>query len=490
MKAGLAAVTFLWCCCCIQAWGQQEALDQKDAVVKIYTIYQRYNYNIPWQMKGQESKSGSGCIICNSRILTNAHVVGDQVFIQVRRAGQTKRYTAQVETVAHDCDLAVLTVADASFFSGVRPIAIGQLPRIQDKVCVYGFPEGGDKLSITEGVVSRIEHVKYAHSNAFLLAGQIDAAINAGSSGGAVIKDNQLMGVAFQAAGTLQNVGYMVPTTIIQRFLKDIEDGQYEGIPCLGVYCQKLENADIRSCFGLSGDEIGVLVTKVYENSPASGIIQPGDIILAVDDKKVGNDGTIEFRKGQRTFFEQAVQGKQINDTVSLEIIRDKQPMHVSMTLSAPIDFWRLVPPAYYDVPPTYYIAGGLVFEPLTVNYLKEWGANWVVTAPLDLVRYYGRGEKTAHREQVIVLAKVLSDELNTGYQDEENEVIQSVNGRTISSIRDLVAAFEQNDGRYHVIRDENGYTIVLDRQKVNTLGPGILGKYRVGSDRSLDLEF
>jgi S1-C subfamily serine protease len=488
MKTWLSALTFL-CCCCVQAWAQPEALDQKDAVVKIYTICQRYNYNIPWQMKGQESKSGSGCIIRNGRILTNAHVVADQVFVQVRRAGQTKRYTARVETVAHDCDLAVLKVADASFFSGVRPIAIGQLPRIQDTVSVYGFPEGGDKLSITEGVVSRIEHVKYAHSNAFLLAVQIDAAINAGSSGGPVIKDNQLVGVAFQAADSLENVGYLVPTLIIQHFFKDIEDGKYEGIPCLGLYCQKLENDDLRSYFGLSDDEIGVLATKVYENSPAAGIIQPGDIILAIDDKKVGNDGTIELRKGQRTFFEQAVQGKQINDTVSLEILRDKRPMHVAITLFAPIDFWRLVPPPYYDVAPTYYIAGGLVFEPLTVNYLKEWGVNWIVTAPLGLVRYYARGEKTANREQVVVLAKVLADELTAGYQDCENEVVSSVNGRTISSVQDLVKAFEENKGRYHVIGDEDQYTIILEKHKADQYGPDILKKYRISSDRSPDLQ-
>ena len=351
-----------------------------------------------------------------------------------------------------------------------------------------GFPEGGDKLSITEGVVSRIEHSDYAHSRAFLLACQIDAAINPGSSGGPVIKDNRLVGVAFQVAGSMENVGYMVPTPVIERFLKDIADGRYDGTPSLGPYCQRLENPDIRACFGMPDSQIGILVTKVYQDSPATGVVQPGDIILSIDGKKVGNDGTIEFRKGQRTFFEYVVQCRQINDIVGLEILRNSQSVHVRVTLSKPIGFQRLVPPEQYDVAPTYYIVGGLVFEPLTVNYLKEWGVNWTDNAPLELVRYYARGEKTAARKQVVVRVKVLADELNAGYQEQENEVISSVNGRTISSIQDLVKAFEENQGRYNVIRDENEYTIILDRQKVNQYGPGILKKYRISSDRSPDL--
>ncbi len=171
----------------------------KDAVVKVYTVSDRPNYMEPWQMKGPWSHSGSGCVIRGKRILTNAHIVSDQMFIQVRKSGEAKKYIAEVEIVAHECDLAILTVKDDSFFDGIKPIEIGSLAEVRDKVAVYGFPEGGDKLSITEGVVSRVEHIKYAHSSAHLLTCQIDAAINAGNSGGPVIKGNKIVGVAFQA---------------------------------------------------------------------------------------------------------------------------------------------------------------------------------------------------------------------------------------------------------------------------------------------------
>jgi len=475
-------------CWCVSSWAQ-EVPDAKDAIVKIYTIYRQFNYSMPWQMKGQKSRNGSGCIIQGKRILTNAHIVSDHAFIQVRRAGQTKKYTAKVETIAHECDLAILKVEDQTFFSGADSISLGDLPKIRDKVYVCGFPVGGDKLSVTEGVVSRIEHSVYAHSMAYLLACQIDAAINPGNSGGPVIKENRLVGVAFQAVGSMENVGYMVPTPVIKHFLKDIEDGKYDGIPGLGVFCQKMENPDIREYFGIMEDQVGILVDKVYQNSPVREWVKPDDIILSVDGYKVGNDGTIEFRRGYRTFFEYVIQRHQINDILSLEIMREKHPIiKLRCPLTERINSWRLVPPEHYDIGPTYYILGGLVFEPLTLNYLKEWGRNWADDAPLDLVRHYLKGEKSEEQNEVIVLVNVLADEMNSGYQDKKNEIIHSVNGIAIRSMRDLVRAFEENKGSYHIIEDKDAYQIILNKSKVETYGPRILQRYLIRSDRSSDL--
>ena len=483
--AAISSIFFMWCALS----GAQEVPDVKDSIVKIYTVYRQFNYAMPWQMKGQRSRNGSGCVIQGKRILTNAHVVSDHAFIQVRRAGQTRKYTAEVEIVAHECDLAILKVKDQTFFSDVTPISIGNLPKIRDKVYVCGFPVGGDKLSITEGVVSRIEHSVYAHSMAYLLACQIDAAINPGNSGGPVVKENRLVGVAFQAVGSMENVGYMVPTPVIRNFLKDIEDGKYDGIPSLGVFCQKMENPDIREYFGIMEDQIGILVDKVYQNSPVKGLVKPGEILLSVDGNNVGNDGTVEFRRGYRTFFEYVIQCHQINDILSLRIMRKNQPIiNITCPLTDRINSWRLVP-QQYDIGPTYYILGGLVFESLTLNYLKEWGRNWADDAPLDLVRYYLKGEKNEEQTEVIVLVNVLADEINSGYQEKRNEIIQSVNGIAIKSMHDLVKAFEENKGAYHIIEDKDAYQIILNKSKVEKYGPRILQRYLIRSDRSSDLQ-
>jgi S1-C subfamily serine protease len=463
----------------------------KNAVVKIYTVYNQHNYHEPWQKKGQDAYHGSGCIIEGNRILTNAHVVSDQTFIQVRRAGKAKKYTALVDMVGHESDLAILKVLDPAFFSGVQPVSIGKLPEFRDTVAVYGFPEGGDKLSITEGVVSRVEHGKYAHSNAFLLTCQIDASINSGSSGGPVIKDNQIVGVAFQGmkSSAYENIGYMVPAPVIRHFLEDIQDGRHDGTPSLCISMQKMENPDMRLKYHMPPEETGVLVNTIYPDSPAKGILEPGDVIVSIDGENIESDGTIEFRAGERTFFGYIMQKKHIHDTVDMVMRRQNKRHKRTISLLKTADVERLVPYQQYDRPPTYFITGGLVFEPLTLNYLTEYGGkNWYFSAPTELVHLYINGEPTENRREVVILVKVLADEINVGYHIFSDAVVTEVNGKKISTIKGLITAFESHTGKFQTIKFKRGYQIILDREKVDENKERILKKYQIPRDRSTDL--
>ena len=163
------------------------------------------------------------------------------------------------------------------------------------------FPVGGDRLSMTEGVVSSIEMYPYAHSQRSLLAVQIDAAINAGSSGGPVVKDGALVGIAFEAMEDAENVGYMIGAPVVQHFLLDIDNGIEDGFPDLGVVTQRLESKAHRRYLGLGPkSHSGVLITGVVHGGSAYGILETGDVLLKVGGKHVAADGSVRFRKGER----------------------------------------------------------------------------------------------------------------------------------------------------------------------------------------------
>ncbi len=467
--------------------------DFRRSVVKIYVTYNSYNFHEPWQMKGQGQRQGSGCIIRGHRILTNAHIVSDATFIEVRLSGRAKRYTAHVDMVGHDSDLATITVEDKDFFKEAKPIAIGTLPHIEDEVTVYGFPQGGDRLSITKGVVSRVEHVNYAHSGAYLLACQIDAPINSGNSGGPVILKGKIAGVAFQALNAAQfdNIGYMVPAPVIKRFLRDIEDGQYEGVPELGLSMQKMENPDLRAYYIKDKRVSGALVTRISPDSPAEGILEVGDIIVRADGHDIANDGTIEFRSGERTYFGYLFQGRQLGDRITLTILRNGSLQDVNIALTQPIDFDRLVPNEIYDTQPSYYIINGLVFEKLTLNYLKEYGIGnqWALNAPTDLLNLYLNGIKARERMEVIVLVKVLADKSNIGYHSFIDDVVDRVDGIKVSSLKELVQILKDNSRPYHILEDIYGHQIVIGTKGLDVNNRRILKKYRINSDRSIDLK-
>lgn len=459
------------------------------SVVKIYTVSDSFSYDNPWQTTGQAKGTGSGCIIGGRRILTNAHVISNSTFIQVKKAGEAKRYTAKVDSVSHHSDLAILKVDDPEFFKDPAPVQIGELPEVRDKVAVYGFPTGGDEMSITEGVVSRIEQRNYAHSNANLLACQIDAAINPGNSGGPVIMNDRIVGVAFQSSTRGENIGYMVPAPVINHFLNDIADSRYDGFPELGILFQKMENPDQREKYRMTTAQTGVLIANILIDSPVQNILQVNDVVMAIDDVPIENDGSIEFRPGERTSLNYLVQKKYINDWINVRILRNGVVKNVKVKLTVTMNSTRLVPFEQYDTPPTYYISGGLVFAPLTKNYLLEWGSQWFFSAPSKLLHFYQNGIRTADKKEIILLSKVLADEINLGYHDIDNVVIEKVNGRPIAGMTDLVRAVEENRDAFHIFEDDSGNKLVLKREMVDKYSGRILETYKIKADRSENLK-
>jgi S1-C subfamily serine protease len=461
--------------------------------VKVLTISDAPDYEQPWQTHGAQASTGSGAVIATERglrVLTNAHVVMNQVFVEVRRSGSSKKFTAKVEAVVHECDLALLSVKDPQFFDGATPVEMGELPHLGDRVTVCGYPVGGDRLSLTEGVVSRIEVGAYAHSQRPLLAVQIDAAVNAGNSGGPVFAGDKLVGVAFQSLDDAQNVAYAIAPPIVRHFLRDIASGAPRGFPSLGVGWQRLESAAHRRALRLAPEDGGIMVTKVAYGSSSWGVLQPGDVILAVDGIPVHSDGTAVLRPSELVDHAHFVSLRLVGEHMPVLVQRAGARATVDVDLVTPR---LLVPDDRYDVRPTYYVFGGLLFAPLTRDYLKSWGHEWWKVAPSELMALYHTGYATPERQDVIVLQKVLADAVNQGYHEIENGVVVAVDGVPVRDMRHLVELVESGltddaRGPFLAVRLAGGEQIVLDRKKAVARLPSILATYGVPIDRSADL--
>jgi len=260
------------------------------SVVKVYCTEVRPNFALPWQMEQQESSFSSGFVIPGQRILTNAHGVAWHNVVRVRKHGDSRKFVASVEHVAHECDLAILKVEDPQFWQGLEALEIGDLPDLQDNIMVVGYPQGGDRISVTQGIVSRVEMGAYSHSGEYLLMIQIDAAINSGNSGGpALDPDGKIVGVAFQSLDDADNIGYIIPVPIIDHFLSDINlHGRYTGFCRLGVSWQTTENEALRQYLklGSAAGEAGKLEDGegreeelvVVESEAASSASEAGDL--------------------------------------------------------------------------------------------------------------------------------------------------------------------------------------------------------------------
>lgn len=468
------------------ASGTAEA-DPKDAVVKIFSTSNRMDYYRPWQSQGIDSAVGSGFIVEGRKIVTNAHVVEDHTFVQIKKNFDPKRYTAKVEAIANDCDLALLSVEDKSFFEDTEPVPLGELPDLQDQVTVIGFPTGGDKISFTKGVVSRIEMTMYAQSGRKLLAVQIDAAINPGNSGGPVIKDGKLVGVAMQALQSGQNIGYMIPVPVIKHFFEDLKDCTYDGFPILGIDYESTENPTLRQYYGLDNHEGGVIVSRVLPFSSAAGKLIEGDIILEVEDMPIAEDGTFLFYKGERLEMPLLITKKQVRENIRLKIVREKAARDIEIQLQP---FVPLVPEPQSSEKPVYYIYGGLVFSILSSDLIQSWGNQWWEKAPLDFSYYLagsGRLNEKA-RQELVVLLNVLPDEVNVGYHNFGNDVIGAVNGEKVTSFKQFVKLLHMNTQQYTIIETERSSRIILDHARIKESSPLIIERNNIPSAYSDDV--
>ncbi len=461
-----------------------EISDVRKSVVRITATSQEPDYKVPWNPGNITRGVGAGFIIAGPRIITNAHVISDSRYITVERENDPRKYTAEVKFVAHDCDLAILDVVEPGFFDGLKPLEIGGIPQLESTVSAYGYPIGGERLSVTHGVVSRIDFQVYSHSAVDShLACQIDAAINPGNSGGPVLQNGKVVGVAFQgySGDVAQNVGYMIATPVIEHFLKDISDGHYDKYVDLGIAEFRLQNPAERQALGLKDDDTGVAVGSIVAGGSCDGVLKIGDVILSMDDRRVASDGFIEI-DGERVEMAEVVERKFKGDSLKLHILRDKKEMDVSVVLEP--EWPYQIQANAYDTRPRFVLFAGLLFQPLSKDFLEAYGID-------DLrVRYFydsfvDRSIFLEHPE-VIILSQVLPDPINTYLEDFRNSIVSEVNGHAIRRLDDLAAAFAEPADYYVIKCIGDGRPIVLERSKVEAARERIRTAYNVVSEQNL----
>ncbi|MGB0343852.1 MAG: PDZ domain-containing protein [Coraliomargarita sp.] len=461
---------------------QAAAGGPEQAVVKILNFSQQPDWREPWRFSRVNQSSGSGFVIEGNRIMTNAHVVSWSKHILVQRYQDPKPYPAEIEYIGHDCDLAVLQVADPAFFDGIEPLRIGQLPEVRSSVTTYGYPAGGQQISYTRGVISRIEMQRYSHIyNRSLLAVQTDAAINPGNSGGPALQDGLVVGVSFQGQPGLENAGFFIPPNIIRHFLMDIEDGTYHGFPDAGIGIVQLQNPAFRQSLGLQDNGLGARIDRLYQPFPETHkLIQPNDVLLEVSGQPVGSDGLVQHR-GNRVHAAFLFDDTQHGENIDLVVWRDGQRQSGQLPLY--VNREDRISGHQYDKPPPYIIVGGLVFTELSADYLNSLGNNWhqqVDSQTMYELLYRAHQDEEAARSKPVVLSKILKHPGNIDFGVGTRDLLRTVNGREIHSMEDLHAALSENTGKFHRFTFFSGREEALDRTEAEEADRQLLEQYNI----------
>jgi S1-C subfamily serine protease len=426
----------------------------ENAVVKILADTRGPDFLHPWSKQSAREVGGSGVVIEGKRILTSAHVVlyANQIRVQASENGE--KFSARVEFIAYGIDLAVLKLEDETFFEKHRPLPRAPtLPTVKDTVLAYGFPTGGSSVSITKGIVSRIEFSNY-NEGVHGLRIQVDAAINPGNSGGPAVVNDKLIGLTFARLGGADNIGYIVPCEEIDTFLQDVSDGHYDGKPGIYDEFQSLENPALRDCLKLDKSITGVVVREpLYSRSDYP--LKEWDVVTRIGDMPIDNEGMIRASNGLRLRFGYAAAQAAKNGQIPLTVLRSGKEIEV---LLPPVtERPRLIPDLAGGYPP-YFIYGPLVFSKASNQLLANLNANgrfYNLFSALRSPLITRRGDKPAfdHEELVIISSPLFPHKLAKGYSNPFSKVVSTVNGISVKNLNHLVEILRDATDEFIVVK-------------------------------------
>jgi S1-C subfamily serine protease len=462
-----------------------------NAVVKVFATLRLPDPYRPWAKQAPQDVTASGVVIEGHRILTNAHAVLYASQVQIQGTGAGDKIAATVEAVAPGIDLAVLKLDDDSFFATHAPLArASALPQIKDAVLAYGFPTGGASLSITKGIVSRIEFVSYNYPTSGLRI-QIDAAINPGNSGGPAIAGDKMIGLAFSRLGDAQNIGYIIPDEEIELFLKDIADGHYDGKPALFDDLQTLENPALRSFLKLDRSVSGIVVHQPYDDA-AGYPLKEWDVITRIGDTPVDDQGMVNASADLRVNFRYMIQKIARDNHVPLTIMRAGKPIQVSLPLV--VGRPQLVPDIQGEYP-SYFIYGPLVFSRATSLFTSFLNSNASLMGVFGfmgspLVTQRGAMPTPDRQELVVVASPFFPSRLAEGYSNPTASVVSTVNGVHIRSLAQLVSVLRdlKDDNVVFEFESRSGEAMVFPRAQMIAATEGILNDNGVRAQGSTDM--
>ncbi len=466
------------------------AAGPEDSIVRVTSVLRLPNPVRPWTKQNPAEVGGTGVVIDGKRILTNAHLVvyAEEVYVQSGQGGD--RVEAKVVAVGPGIDLAVLTIdpSEGEFFAKRPPLSRAPgLPEVSARVIVKGFPVGGNSLSTTQGIVSRIEYAYYDAGAAGLRI-QVDAAISAGNSGSPAVVDGKMVGLVY-GVGPGENVGYVIPVEEIDGFLADVADGRYDGKPRLFEQFQILENEALRTRLGLAKTVRGIMIREPRRRE-STYPLKEFDVITAIGDNPIDNEGMVQIRDNLRLSFPYLVPKLARDGMVPLRIVRDGRTLTVRLPVDRDDD--RLLR-SYDGRQPSYFVCGPLVFSSVMADaaslYFRYNPS--ILSRNSPIVTRSGDRARVPGEELVVVTAPMLPNKITRGYSEPFGQVIETINGTKILSLRHLVETLRDCKDEFLTFRfaEESAETLVFRRQAILDATEPLMsqnGVPRRGSDEVL----
>ncbi|MBN2401286.1 MAG: hypothetical protein JXN64_02700 [Spirochaetes bacterium] len=451
-------------------------------VVTITVASQSYDYNLPWQKLSVQKDTISGIVIDENHILTASHKLIDHVLVEVSKFGEYRKYTAEIILKDYQCGLALITVLDKEFFSGLKPVEFNTHGSARDNKALLARWDNSGILKTHQAEYQK-SSIEFLDSSGAVLIHHMISDIDVGGKGEPVFVNGRLAGIALWHSSKTKTVK-AVDVTVIERMLKDLQSEKYNGMPFFNIEDAPLENdKNLREYLGLKNEDTGILVINVPPETSGYNILKKNDVILSINGVDLDDNGLyISAKYGKLAYYGLIYLDHFIDDTIRMKIVRNKKKMDIDFKLKQFSNDSLLIPTSSYDSPPKYFITGGLIFQELTKEYLKIWGEEWIGTSDKRLMYYFDNYTKypTPEQKRIVILTAALPASVNVGYHSMKNLILRKLNGQNVKDIIHLKDLLDKSNDKFLEFDFTGEHRIILNRNEAIKSTNEIIKRYRI----------
>lgn len=436
-----------------------------------------YNYRLPWSTQRARTAK-EALVIRGRRILTTADDMNGHTLVRVQKNADGRWWNGRVSWISYPANLALLEVEEEDFWDDVPAASLSSRVPQEGDVSVYRWNKGRverwsaeiNNVSVSSGQMSYVQHLQL----------NMDSEITGAGWAEVVVSGGDVVGLTTSSSDDELKV---MPSALIRRILEARESGDYTGLGFFDFSWQAGVNEDTMNHLGVPEDLEGVVIARAGVRTGEAGGLQPRDVILEVDGFSVSREGLYDDPEfGRLPITNLATRNHYAGESIPMTVWRDRERVELDYPLPEVAYDQEQVPDSLVDSDPEYVVSGGLLFMPVTGPYLATFGSKMPF-----MMDYYSNEDVEPDREGLVVLAAVLPDPFTLGYDAVGGSLVDTVNGREIGTLEDLVEALEDPPDGFHEIRFFPEYPVsqvILDAYRLDAATARVLQRYSIPAAR------